>query len=77
MADWLMLLGVVVVGIVCVILGIAALFQAFYVKVNQGTALIVNDMGTKPRVCFTGAMVIPVIHRKEFMKICIFLKCIV
>jgi len=58
-------LGVVIL----VIFGMVGLFRAFYVKVPQGTALIINDMGQVPRVSFTGSLVLPVIHKKEFMKI--------
>ena len=58
------------VGIFFIILmGAAALFKAFYIKVNQGTALIVNDMSSQPKVHFTGALVYPIIYKKEFMKI--------
>lgn len=49
--------------------GFFALFKAFYIKVPQGTALIVNDMSTQPKVHFTGALVYPVIYKKEFMQI--------
>lgn len=52
-----------------IIMGIAILFKAFYIKVEQGTALIVNDMSSKPKVHFTGALVYPIIYKKEFMKI--------
>jgi len=52
-----------------IIMGIAILFKAFYIKVDQGTALIVNDMSSKPKVHFTGALVYPIIYKKEFMKI--------
>jgi uncharacterized membrane protein YqiK len=45
------------------------LFKAFYIKVPQGTALIVNDMSSIPKVHFTGSLVYPVINLKEFMKI--------
>ncbi|MCG8610872.1 MAG: hypothetical protein MI864_10095 [Pseudomonadales bacterium] len=55
--------------IIGIILGILALFKAFYIKVEQGQALIVNDMSPKPKVHFTGAMVLPVIHKKEVMQI--------
>ncbi|WP_225307455.1 hypothetical protein [Nitrincola iocasae] len=51
------------------ILGVLALFKAFYVKVPQGWALIINDMSKTPKVYFTGGMVLPVIHKKEGMKI--------
>lgn len=50
-------------------LGALAIFRAFYIKVEQGTALIVNDMSTTPKVVFTGKLVIPVIHKAERMKI--------
>ena len=52
-----------------VLIGIAILFKAFYIKVEQGTALIVNDMSSKPKVHFTGALVYPIIYKKEFMRI--------
>ena len=51
------------------ILGFLALFKAFYIKVNQGEALIKNDMSTTPKVYFTGSMILPVIHKREIMKI--------
>ncbi|MDN3637706.1 hypothetical protein QWY82_02685 [Simiduia curdlanivorans] len=71
MADLSVLMPILSgVGIVFVILmGLAALFKAFYVKVEQGVALIVNDMSPKPKVHFTGALVYPIIHKKELMKI--------
>lgn len=62
---WLIMVGVVFL----VIIGFFLLFKAFYIKVPQGTALIVNDMTSKPKVHFTGALVYPVIYKKEFMKI--------
>lgn len=55
--------------IILIIVGLMGLFRSFYVKVPQGTALIVNDTKAVPRVSFTGALVLPVIHKKEFMKI--------
>ncbi|MFA7605949.1 MAG: hypothetical protein WCY08_05140 [Rhodocyclaceae bacterium] len=58
------------VGIfVLVLIGLFALFKAFYIKVPQGTALIVNDLSATPKVHFTGALVYPVIYKKEFMRI--------
>lgn len=51
------------------LLGMVGLFKAFYIKVPQGTALIVNDMSSTPKVHFTGALVYPVIYKKEFMRI--------
>ena len=55
--------------IVLAVVAVLALFKAFYIKVDQGNALIVNDMSTSPKVYFTGAMVLPVIYKKEIMKI--------
>jgi uncharacterized membrane protein YqiK len=52
-----------------ILLGFAGLFKAFYYKVDQGTALIVNDMSAKPKVHFTGALVYPIIYKKELMNI--------
>ncbi len=57
--------GVLIVGV----LGILGMFKAFYNKVPQGTALIVNDLSSSPKVHFTGAIVYPVIYKKELMKI--------
>ncbi len=62
-----LLVGFVVV--VAFIFGLFGLFKAFYIKVPQGTALIVNDLSAMPKVHFTGALVYPVIYKKEFMKI--------
>ena len=71
MADLSVLMPVVFgVGIFFVILmGLAAIFKSFYIKVDQGTALIVNDMSSTPKVHFTGALVYPIIYKKELMKI--------
>ena len=55
--------------VVLFVIALIALFKAFYIKVPQGTALIVNDMSSTPKVHFTGSLVYPVIHLKEFMKI--------
>ena len=51
------------------IFGFFGLFKAFYIKVPQGTALIVNDLSATPKVHFTGALVYPVIYKKELMQI--------
>lgn len=67
--SWVMPALVVVGVIVLVIVSIMLLIKAFYKKIDQGQALIVNDMSKTPKVYFTGAMVLPVIHRDETMKI--------
>ena len=57
-------------GIIAVVLfGLIAMALKFYVKVEQGTVLIVNNLKNTPDVSFTGQLVIPVIHKKEFMDI--------
>jgi len=47
----------------------AIVFSAFYKKIPQGYALIINDLSSKPKVRFTGGVVYPVIHKMEIMKI--------
>ena len=71
MADLsvLMPFAVIVFVVVVLVLGVASIFKSFYIKVNQGTALIVNDMSAVPKVHFTGALVYPIIYKKELMKI--------
>ena len=71
MADLSSLMPIVVGVIAAIIIlwGLAGLFRAFYIKVEQGTALIVNDMSHTPKVHFTGALVYPIIYKKELMRI--------
>src|SRR5690554_3510761 len=67
--SWMMPVLTTIGVLVLLILGVLTLFKAFYRKVDQGQALIVNDLSPTPKVYFTGAMVLPVIHRAETMKI--------
>ena len=60
---------IIVGGVLALLLGVAGLFKAFYRKVDQGVALIVNDMSSTPKVHFTGALIIPVLYRAELMRI--------
>jgi uncharacterized membrane protein YqiK len=48
---------------------IGAMIAKFYRKVEQGKALIVNKLKAEPEVTFTGATVLPVIHKVEVMDI--------
>ena len=48
---------------------LALAVKAFYIKVEQGQALIVNTLASVPKVSFTGSIVWPVIYKKEVMKI--------
>ncbi|BBI53788.1 hypothetical protein HORIV_62090 [Vreelandella olivaria] len=67
--SWIMPLLVSISVIVIALLVILSLFKAFYRKIDQGQALIVNDLSATPKVYFTGAMVLPVVHRSETMKV--------
>ena len=55
--------------LLAMLLGTFALFSAFYTKVEQGTALIVNDLSAQPKVRFTGGLIIPVLYKAELMRI--------
>jgi uncharacterized membrane protein YqiK len=52
-----------------VIIGILLMITKFYRKVEQGRVLIVNKMGKDAEVYFTGAMVLPIVHKAEVMDI--------
>ena len=66
----LAMMAATVVGVLVLLLvGTLVLVKAFYIKVDQGQALIKNDMSTTPKVFFTGGLVLPVIHKKEIMQI--------
>lgn len=49
------------------------LFRRWFAQINvlveQGKALIITERGKDPRVTFTGAFVIPVVHKAEYMDI--------
>ncbi len=66
---WLMIGGAVLVGGLILGMGILMLIAKFYKKVEQGKALVVNKMKQEPEVTFTGATVLPVIHKAEVMDI--------
>ncbi|HEU4889834.1 MAG TPA: flotillin family protein, partial [Thermoanaerobaculia bacterium] len=62
----------VIVGIgilVVALFVIGVMIAKFYRKVEQGKALIVNKMKAEPEVTFTGATVLPIIHKAEVMDI--------
>lgn len=60
---------IALVAILIASLGLLVFFKICYVKVPQGSALIINDTGNEPKVSFTGALVLPVIHKAELMKL--------
>jgi uncharacterized membrane protein YqiK len=61
-------LAVVLVGVGGVlVLGILVLIARTWRQVDQGRAMIVNKMGTEPKVTFTGAIVLPIVNRAEVM----------
>lgn len=71
MGNFLQIAIPIVIGIAAVVMVMAflvGLFKSFYIKVEQGDALILNTMkGVK--VYFHGGLVLPVIHKKEIMDI--------
>ena len=66
--DILIIVGVVVVLAFVFIMAGLLMLKAFYIKVDQGTALIINGVN-KIAVRFDGGFVWPVINKKELMKI--------
>ena len=58
-----------VVTLVIFVWGFLMMVAKFYRKVEQGKALVVNKMKAEPEVTFTGAIVLPVIHKAEIMDI--------
>ncbi|SES92971.1 SPFH domain-containing protein [Stigmatella erecta] len=60
--------GAVGVGSV-LLFGTLIVIARFYRQVDQGKVLIVNTLKSEPVVTFTGAVVIPIIHRSEVMDI--------
>lgn len=61
--------GTIVGAVLVILIGIGGTIAAFYRKVDQGSALIINKMGVVPTVRFTGGVVVPIIHRAEVMDI--------
>ncbi|MEJ7598349.1 MAG: hypothetical protein WKG01_10600 [Kofleriaceae bacterium] len=61
-----MFLVIVAAGAV-LLLGILVLVARTWRQVDQGRALIVNKMGTEPKVTFTGAIVLPIVNKAEIM----------
>lgn len=69
MTHWFILAISAIAVILILLLGMLLLIKIFYRKIDQGQALIKNDTSSTPKVYFTGAMILPVIHRAEIMKI--------
>ena len=65
----LIAIGMAVLAVFAVLVGLAVIVMQFYVKVEQGYAMIVNTLKETPDVTFTGRLVVPIIHKKEFMNI--------
>jgi len=60
-------LGAILLFVTALVVGV--MIAKFYRKVEQGKALIVNKMKAEPEVTFTGATVLPIIHKAEVMDI--------
>ena len=59
---------VVLIGVGGVLLlGILVLVARTWRQVHQGQAMIVNKMGSEPKVTFTGAIVLPIVNKAEVM----------
>jgi uncharacterized membrane protein YqiK len=54
-------------GIGLFVLGILVLVARCWRQVNQGQAMIINQMRAEPKVTFSGAVVLPIINRAETM----------
>ncbi|HEX8620255.1 MAG TPA: flotillin family protein [Thermoanaerobaculia bacterium] len=67
--DLVILAAVVVSVILLAGFVLAVMVAKFYRKVEQGKALIVNKMKSEPVVTFTGAHVLPIVHKAEVMDI--------
>ena len=61
-----MVLVLIGVGAI-VVLGILVLVARTWRQVHQGQAMIVNKMGSEPKVTFTGAIVLPIVNKAEVM----------
>src|SRR5688572_20323072 len=53
------------------LLGVFVLIARCWRQVDQGQAMIINKMRDEPTVTFTGATVLPIIHRAEVMDLSI------
>ena len=61
-------LVIVLIGVGGVLLmGILVLVARTWRQVHQGQAMIVNKMGSEPKVTFTGAIVLPIVNKAEVM----------
>ena len=69
MLDLVFLVAVGFVALIIIGWGFLMMVSKFYRKVEQGKALVVNKMKREPEVTFTGAFVLPVIHKAEVMDI--------
>lgn len=69
--SWLMWAGSIVGALLIFMFFIGIVYSKLYVKVEQGTALIKNSLRAEPSVYFSGALIIPFIHKAEFMDISI------
>ena len=58
----------VVIGALIIAVGFLTMIAKFFVKVEQGTALVRTGLGPT-KVTFSGIPVIPIMHRAEFMDI--------
>lgn len=69
MSSSLVMVIVMVAGVVFSLMGILAVVAISYRRVPAGQALLVSKMQSEPTVSFSGAIVLPIVHRGEVMDI--------
>ncbi|MBI3269431.1 MAG: flotillin family protein [Planctomycetes bacterium] len=62
--------ALVTVGVgMLLVYGFSVIIRRYYIKIEQGKALIINALHGDPQVSFTGAVVYPIINKAETMDI--------
>jgi len=67
--DSLILSGMTLACVITMLCVVLVLYKEFYHFVPSGFVLIINDLSSEPKISFTGALVIPAIHKKQVMDI--------
>lgn len=63
------IVAAIIVGLLIFVFGVVGMILRMYRKVDQGQALIINKVSGEPYVTFSGGVVLPVVHRSEFMEV--------
>lgn len=70
LANWMIPVGIAIVGLFLLLMCVVIVAAALYKKVEPGTALVRRGWGG-PKVSFNGIKVLPVVHRIDVMDISI------